>query len=173
MGGDATPLEKNNDLPGFAPESAHLLLQGVYGDFPNHNDGSHLDRGISDDAAWQHRRIRLAAQPASWYATPSGAVGRQFTAILAEERRGVLSRIWNSKRPLLFAHLVLGKTLGVRQAREIRVRTTRCTDLCERGQHAGLVGDAEAEGLPEWAGLPPAARRRTRLSQGATMARYC
>ena len=116
---------------------------------------------------------QLAAQPASWYATPSGAVGRQFTAILAEERRGVLSRIWNSKRPLLFAHIVLRKTLGVRRAREIRVRTNHCINLCERGQHAGLVGDAEAEGLPERAGLPLAARRRTRLSQGATMARYC
>ena len=38
------------------------------------------------------------------------------------------------------------KTLGVRWAQEIRARITRHMDLWERGQHAGLVGDAEAEG---------------------------
>ena len=85
MGGDTTPLEENADLPGLIPEHAHLLLQGVYGDFPHHNDGSHLDGGIADDAAWQHRLRRLTAQSASWYATPSGEVGCRFTAILAEE----------------------------------------------------------------------------------------
>ena len=53
--------EENADLPGFAPESAHLLLQGVYGDFPHHNDRSHLDGGIADNAAWQRRWCRLAA----------------------------------------------------------------------------------------------------------------
>ena len=36
--------------------------------------------------------------------------------------------------------------MGVRRAREIRVRITRLMDLWERGLHAGLVGDAEAEG---------------------------
>ena len=36
--------------------------------------------------------------------------------------------------------------MGVRQAREIRAMMTRRTSLWERGQHAGLVGDAEAEG---------------------------
>ena len=34
----------------------------------------------------------------------------------------------------------------MRRAREIRARITRRMDLWERGQHAGLVGDAEAEG---------------------------
>ena len=66
--------------------------------------------------------------------------------ILAAECRGVLSRSWNSERPLVFAHVVLTKTLGVRRAREIRAWITRRMDLWERGQHAGLVGDAEAEG---------------------------
>ena len=101
VGGDATPPEENSDLLGFHPERAHLLLQGVYGDFPHHNDGTHLDGGarwfssnlaggISDDAAWQRRWRRLAAQSVSWYATPSRAVGRRFTAILAAEWRGVI-----------------------------------------------------------------------------------
>ena len=63
----------------------HLLLQGIYGEFPHHNDGSHLDGGIADDAAWQRLWLRLAVQSESWYATPSGAVGRRFMAILAEQ----------------------------------------------------------------------------------------
>ena len=36
--------------------------------------------------------------------------------------------------------------MGVRRAHEIRGRITQQTDLWERAQHAGLVGDAEAEG---------------------------
>ena len=36
--------------------------------------------------------------------------------------------------------------LGVRRAREIQARITRRMELWKRGQHAGLVGDAEAEG---------------------------
>ena len=82
----------------------------------------------------------------SWYATPSGAVGRRFTEILVAEWWGFLNRSRNSERPLVFAHVVLTKTLGVRRAREIRARITRRMDLWERGQHAGLMGDAKAEG---------------------------
>ena len=51
-----------------------------------------------------------------------------------------------SKRPLIFAHIVLTKTFSVSRAREIRARITRRIDLWERGHHAGLVGDAEAKG---------------------------
>ena len=85
VGGDDNPPEENADLLGFTPECAHLLLQGVYGDFPHHNDGSHLDGGIADDAVWQRCWRQISAQSASWYATPSGAVGRHFTEILAAE----------------------------------------------------------------------------------------
>ena len=148
-GGNATPPEENADLLGFTPEHAHLLLQGVYGDFPYHNDGLHLDGGISDNAAWQRHWRRLAAQSASWYTTTSGAVGRRFTAILAAELQGVLNRSWNFERPLVFAHVILKKTLGVRQSREIRARITRRMDLWERGQHSGLVGDAKVEGAAQ------------------------
>ena len=109
MGGDATPREENADLPGFTPECAKLLLQGVYVDFPHHKDGLHLDGGIADDAAWQRRWRRLADQSTSWYTTPSGAVGRRFTAIVATEWRGVFSQSWNSERPLVFTHIVLTK----------------------------------------------------------------
>ena len=61
VGGDATPPEENADLPGFTTDRAHRLLQGVYGDDLHHNDGSHLDEGIADDAAWKRRWRPLAA----------------------------------------------------------------------------------------------------------------
>ena len=57
-----------------------------------------------------------------------------------------ISRSWNFKRPLVFAHVVLTQTLGICRAKEIRARITRWIDIWERGLHAGLVGDAEAEG---------------------------
>ena len=61
----------------------------------------------------------------------------------------MLARSWNSERPLVFSHVVLTKTLGVRQSREIRARIMRHMDLWERGQHAVLVGDAKAEGVAQ------------------------
>ena len=61
----------------------------------------------------------------------------------------MLNRSWNSERPLVFAHVVLKKTLGVRRDREIRARITRRMDLWERGQHVGLVGDSEVEGAAQ------------------------
>ena len=41
------------------------------------------------------------------------------------------------------------KYVGVCRAQEIRARITRRMDLWERLQHAGLVGDAEAEGAAQ------------------------
>ena len=67
-------------------------------------------------------------------------------AILAAEWWGVLGRTWNSERPLIFTHVVLTKTLGVRRAWYIRSGITRRMDLWERGLHTGLVGDTKAEG---------------------------
>ena len=55
VGGGVPLLEENAGLPVFTPECAHILLQGVYGDFPHHNDGSHLDGGVADDAIWKRR----------------------------------------------------------------------------------------------------------------------
>ena len=145
-----------------------MLLQGVYGDFPHHNDGSHLDGGIADDATWQRCWRRLAAQSANWYATPSGAVGRRFTAILAAECRGVISQSWNSERLLVFAHVVLTKMLGVRRSWEIRARITRrmdpigghaCTaaspgDLCNRSPGFGALVVQEETPSPLPVGCP-------------------
>ena len=73
-------------------------------------------------------------------------MGRRFTTILAVEWQGVIDRSWNSESPLVFAHVVLTNTLGVRRDREIRERITRWMDLWERGLHVGLLRDEEAEG---------------------------
>ena len=70
VGKDVPPPEENADLPGFKPERVYLLLWEVYGDFPHHNDGLHLDGGVTDNAIWQRRWRRLATQSDSWYATP-------------------------------------------------------------------------------------------------------
>ena len=67
-------------------------------------------------------------------------------AILAAEWRGVLGSTWNSKISLVFSHVVLMKALRVFRARAILARITRRMDLWERGFHADLVGDTEAEG---------------------------
>ena len=53
---------------------------------------------------------------------------------------------WISDRPLVFSHVILTKTLGVRRAKEIRARITRRMNLWKMGLHEGLVGGAEAEG---------------------------
>ena len=50
--GDVPPSKENADLPGFALERAHLLLQGVYGDFQNNNGGSHLYGGVLGNTVW-------------------------------------------------------------------------------------------------------------------------
>ena len=84
-----------------------------------------------------------------WYASPSGAMGRRFILILASQWRGVISQSWNSERPLVFAHVVLTKTLCVCRAREIQDGITRRMDLWERGQYSGLLRDAEAEGAAQ------------------------
>ena len=70
----------------------------------------------------------------------------RFTAILAMERQGVIDQSWKSKKTLVFAHVVLTKTLGVCRSREIRALIHMQMELLESGLHAGLVGDANAEG---------------------------
>ena len=112
----------------------------------HHKDGLHLEGGVLDRVVWQRRWHRLAAKSVSWYTSPSVEVQFRFMKILAAEWQGVLDRSWNSKRPLVFAQVVLTNTLGVCRARYIRVRITRSKIFWERGLHAVLVESAEAEG---------------------------
>ena len=83
------------------------------------------------------QKSSMPRPPVQW-----GTVSRQYWL---RNEGGVLNRTWNSERPLVFAHVVLTKTLGVCRAREIQASIMRRMDLWERGLHAGLVGDAEAE----------------------------
>ena len=85
MWGYVTTPEENADLPYFISGCAHLLLQGVYGDFSHHNNRLHLDGGVTDDTIYQSYWCRIAVHLDSWYATPYGAVGHRFTAILDAE----------------------------------------------------------------------------------------
>ena len=77
------PQEECADLPVIAPTRSHLLLQGVYGDLPHHNNRLQLDEGLLDEMFWWHRWNCLAAQVAGWYTTPPGEVGHRFMAIMA------------------------------------------------------------------------------------------
>ena len=86
----------------------------------------------------------MVAQSASRYNTSPGAVGRRFVAILAAKWREVLNRSWNSKRPLVFAHIILTKIVCVRRSREIRGRISKRMDFWYRGVHAGLVDEVES-----------------------------
>ena len=56
------PPEENKDLPDFTLGHVYLFLQGVYGYFLHHNDGSHLDGGVTYDAIWQRHLIQLDVQ---------------------------------------------------------------------------------------------------------------
>ena len=53
---------------------------------------------------------------------------------------------WNSLIPLVFACVVLTKTLGAPKARETQASINRRLDLWDRGIHAGLVEDALEKG---------------------------
>ena len=155
-------LEENADLLDFTPECAHLLLREVYGYLPHHNDGLHLDGRVADTAIWKRCWRLLVAQSAIWYATSTGVVGYRFMAILAVEWQGLFDQSCNSERHLVFAHVILTKTLDVCRAREIRARITRKMDLLERSVHTGLVGYAKAEGAAREGRAASGGKRRMR-----------
>ena len=73
--GGVPPNEEDVDLTDFALTRAYLLFQGVYRDFPHHNNGLHLDSGVTENSRWKCCWRRLATELVSWYATPSVAVG--------------------------------------------------------------------------------------------------
>ena len=139
-------MEEGVDLWGLTLVRVHLLLQEVYEDFPHHNDGTYIVEGVPDDATQKSHWRNLAAQLASWYSRPPSKAGHRFLSVLTDECRGVLDWKCNSKRPLVFAHVVLKRTLGACKARETRAIIDRRLDLWERGIHSGLVGEMLAEG---------------------------
>ena len=100
------------DLTDFAPDRAHLLLWEVHGDFPRHNDGTHLTGGFTNDAVWKSCWRRIAAQSASWYSTHPGKVGRRFTDAMDVEWWGILDQKWIYNIPLVLVHCGLDKDTG-------------------------------------------------------------
>jgi len=68
--------------------------------------------------------------------------------ILTQEFRAVrVNRTTNSEKPLVVVLVVLPKTTGVWTAKDIRMRLQQRMDLWNRGCHAALVDDTEAEAL--------------------------
>ena len=65
---------------------------------------------------------------------------------LAAKWRGVRDRIWNYEIPLIFAHVIMMKTPGACQAKDIRARISWWMDLWEACHHYYLVRDTESEG---------------------------
>ena len=53
------PSRKVTDLPEFAPSRAHLLLTGVHGYLPHHNNEVQVEREIPYNAVWQHHWHQL------------------------------------------------------------------------------------------------------------------
>ena len=92
-GGAPPSTEEGADLQGFTPARAYLLLQEVYGDFPHHNNGTHLSGGDPENETWQSCWEHLAMQSYSCYYTHPGNVVGRFTSVLAAEWRGVLKWI--------------------------------------------------------------------------------
>jgi hypothetical protein len=133
------------DLPGFVPSPADFLLHVVFGDHPHDNDGSHLDGDILQDRLWQswyHRIIQIAP---SQYAVPKGAVGKRFLTVLTHELAQVQAREWNSERLLIFVAVLLQKSAGVRQSKDICLRLSRRMDLWAHGSFTALVDHTEAK----------------------------
>ena len=115
------------------------MMVELYGDQIYHNDGNHLDGDMTNNTLWLRFWNQLAAQSASWYTPPPGAVGWRFIMILVLEWKGVRVRIWNSDQTLVFTHIILKNTPVASEAKEIRKRISRALDLWEEGRHYGLV----------------------------------
>ena len=138
-------MAMSDDLEGYVPTPADLLLKEVYGDYVHDNAGHHLDGGVSDDLLWQQRWLRMAQLSAKTYDVPNGPVGRQFVVMLTAEMKGVRTRKWNSERPLIFPKVILVTTQGVRRATDIKRRVAQRLKLWEEGKYATLLSDLELE----------------------------
>jgi hypothetical protein len=139
------------DLPGYKITEVDQKLMDVYGDYIHQNDGSHLDGGILDDAAWQSRWRKLIVLPCQRYDAPSGAVGRRFVRILTEELRGIRSRKWNAERFIVFQAVVLQRSREVKNAGAIKRRLSNRMDAWEAEKYDMLTQDTERAALAQLA----------------------
>ena len=121
--------EEVADLQGFVLAQEHQFLVEVYGDHLHHNDVTHLDEVVDEDAMCQWHWRTMATQLAIWYTTLPRAIVRRLTLCLVEEWKGDCKMRCNSERPLVFVHIIFTKNPGMRQAKEIRARIYRRLDL--------------------------------------------
>jgi hypothetical protein len=47
------------DMPGATIDTVDQMMDNIFGDHVHHNDGSHLDGDIADNASWSEYCIRL------------------------------------------------------------------------------------------------------------------
>ena len=126
---------------GYTPTPEDLHLQEVYGDWVHANPGTHLDGGISNEAAWQAWLHDLAVMLSRRYDAPSGRFGRCFIGMLREELWGVRDRLWNSERFIVFQTVILQRARHVTSSQVIRRRIEKRLDAWEEGKHVMLVED--------------------------------
>ena len=110
------------NLPSNTASPADLKLQEVYGDYVHQNPGTHLTRGILDDAVWQDRWRRLPALPTSRYNCLDEAVGKNFITMMSVLWEGIMEAKHNAKKPMVFMAVILQKCRTVKKAKDVRCR---------------------------------------------------
>ena len=129
------------DEPGYNPSPEDLRLRKVYGHWIHVNPGTHLDGGISNDAAWQVWWRDLAVVPSKRYDAPNGRVGRRFAGMRWDKLRGVRERLWNLEPFIVFQTVILQQARHVTASHAIRRRIKNRLDAWREGKHAVLVED--------------------------------
>ena len=116
------------DVPGYQPTPEDLCIREVYRDWFHANPGTHLDRGVRNDSAWQAWWRNLTFMPLRRYDAPSGKFGRRFVGTLVEELKGVRDRQWNSERFIVFQTVILQQSYHVTASQAIHRRIENCLD---------------------------------------------
>ena len=98
------------DTPTFLSNTVlpkDLKLQEVYGNYVHQNPGTHLTRGIVEDAVWQDRWTLLVALPTFKYNCPGGAIGKDFVTLMTALWEGIMDDKHNSEFPIVFMMVIL------------------------------------------------------------------
>ena len=143
--GTPSVMEAGADLSDYELTEADRRLDSVYGDHVHANVGRHLDGGVESDKEWQSLWRSVVGLPLSPYRVPKGRIGRRFVKLLTHEFAQVRLRQCNSERPLVFAAVILQKSIAVTRATDIRRRLEQRMDLWEKGSHQALIDDIKDE----------------------------
>ena len=118
-------MEEGTDLPRFALSRDHQFIVEVYSDNLHHNYGTHLDGGIAYCAIYKRLWRRLATQLSRWYAMPTRTTGQRFMDIMVVNWQGIFNCKYNSKKYLIFYHVILTTTMVMHRVREIQKQIRR------------------------------------------------